>query len=71
MSKNESQYRVNIRRDVVTTRGIESGTVLGESDVALKRTSAKDAFKNIKDVYGKKVKSKIESNKPLSSTDLV
>jgi len=71
MSKNESQYRVNIRRDVVTTRDIEPGTVLGESDVTLKRTSAKDAFQNIKDVYGEKVKSKIESNKPLLSTDLV
>ncbi|MDA9868428.1 N-acetylneuraminate synthase family protein [Gammaproteobacteria bacterium] len=66
MSENESQYRANIRRDVVSLRDIEVGTVIDISDVTLKRTSAKDSYKNIKDVYGKVAKTKIEPNKPIS-----
>ena len=67
MLQSESQYRLNIRRDVVTAMDTEAGTVLGEMDVFLKRSSAQSAFKNIADVTGKTVKFKIEANKPVSS----
>jgi len=70
MSRNEAQYRVNIRRDVVASRDIEAGTIIDVADVVLKRTSANHSYKSIKDVCGKTAKTKIESNKPISSNEV-
>ena len=70
MSKNEKIYRDNIRRDVVAASNINSGEVICDKDVVLKRTSAKNALKSIAEVTGKKAIIKIKPNMPISGSDI-
>ena len=70
MSSSENKYRTNIRRDVVTSKDLQIGAEIIKSDIVLKRTSAKDANKNIKDMYGKILNSDIGFNKPILKKDV-
>lgn len=67
MSKNEKRYRLNVRRDVVAAHDIDLGSSIGEDDVVLKRSSAQNAFKSIKQVKGKRLKVNIAAGTPIST----
>lgn len=70
MSKNELQYRENIRRHVVSTRNLPKGTVVRETDVLLKRTSSQHALSDINILYGRSLKRDVAANSPLCDGDL-
>lgn len=67
MSLNEKQYRLNVRRDVVAAHDIDLGSLIDEDDVVLKRSSAENAFKSIKQVKGKRLKSNIAAGTPITA----
>lgn len=70
MSKSEQDYRLMIRRHVVTTRELRPGAIIGAADLALKRTASKRPIMDLTLAYGMTVKRTVEINTPLSFDDI-
>lgn len=70
MSEAELNYRKQIRRHVVASRDIPSGSRLSSADLVLKRASADDVITDLNLVYGSVVKRDIAANTPLSMRDI-
>ena len=66
MSIAEQEYRKKIRRHVVASKNLELGAVIGPNDLALKRTSAKDAVTDIGKMYNMKLKEHLVQNQPIT-----
>lgn len=62
MSKSEYNYRLNIRRHVVSTKNLKIGDIISPKNVTLKRTSSKDFIQNLDNVYNKEVTKVIPVN---------
>jgi N,N'-diacetyllegionaminate synthase len=70
MSASENEYRVMIRRHVVSTAKLNIGDKLLPSQVTLKRTSAQVPITELSSVYNKCVISEVEINSPILSKDI-
>jgi N,N'-diacetyllegionaminate synthase len=66
MSKSEEAYRKMIRRHVVASKNLVSGSIISSEDLVLKRTSSEDFITDINDVYEKTLIADVEENKALS-----
>ena len=66
MTQSEYGYRDMIRRHVVASRPLDSGAAIQANDVVLKRTSSENAMTDLNKVYGKKLKSNIDVNRPIT-----
>ena len=55
MSNNEKNYRINVRKDFVSSRNIKKNKILKLSDISLKRTNSATDFDSIDDILGKKL----------------
>lgn len=71
MSEAEYAYRKMIRRHVVAARNLEAGEKIGASDVVLKRTSSDDIITDLTSVYDKTLKSNLQINMPISSSEII
>ena len=69
MSVSELSYRKIIRRDVVSKKKIKKGDMILSSHLSLKRSSDKNAIKNLDIVLGKKALRDIKKNTPLTKRD--
>ena len=68
----ENTDRINsFRRSIVTTREIQPGEIINEKDLDFKRPGSGIAPEFFRIVLGRKVKNKLEADKPFHLTDLV
>ncbi len=70
MSDSERGYRKMIRRHVVASRNLEVGAVISPADLVLKRTSSEHAATDLSMVYGRAVGNRLQTNAPVSLSDL-
>lgn len=70
MTDSEQGYRKMIRRHVVASSDIASGTQLSPSHLTLKRTSSEAVFTDLSLVYHKKLKREVKMNTALSLEDI-
>ncbi len=70
MSESEEAYRKNIRRDVVMLSTLGAGDMLCPEHLCLKRTSAVGALKNLDLAYNKRLRTGVQANKALLTSDL-
>jgi N,N'-diacetyllegionaminate synthase len=70
MTDSEQEYRKMIRRHVVASSDIASGTRLLPSHLTLKRTSSEAIFTDLSLVYHKKLKREVKMNTALSLEDI-
>lgn len=69
MRQSERLYREKTRKHVVARTRLSVGTLVSASDIALKRTSAKDAIQDARMVIGKRLCRSVERNAPLTPAD--
>tara|TARA_B100000945_G_C20412278_1_gene613231 strand:+ start:456 stop:1454 length:999 start_codon:yes stop_codon:yes gene_type:complete len=70
MSKEEIDYKKNIKRHVVSLRELEKGTIIKPKDLTLKRTGAKEFIEDIEKVYNKLVIKKIPFNTSINKDQI-
>ena len=70
MTDSEQGYRKMIRRHVIASSDIASGTQLLPSHLTLKRTSSEAVFTDLSLVYHKKLKREVKMNTALSLEDI-
>lgn len=70
MTDSEQRYRKMIRRHVVASSDIASGTQLSPSHLTLKRTSSEAIFTDLSLVYLKKLKREVKMNTAISPEDI-
>ncbi|MDE0926434.1 MAG: N-acetylneuraminate synthase family protein [Methylophilaceae bacterium] len=70
MSQSEYDYRDMIRRHVVAARTLKSGDKMQATDVLLKRTSSQNAVTDLDQIYGKVLKSSVETNMPITNSSI-
>lgn len=70
MTESELEYRKMIRRHVVTSRAIESGSKITPADLVLKRTSSEQVITDLSSVYEKNIKCDLQPNCPVTPADI-
>lgn len=70
MAEAELAYRKMIRRHVVASRDLESGSDISAADLVLKRTSSEHVITDLASVYLKSLKRRIQKNTPISPVDI-
>lgn len=70
MSEAELGYRKMIRRHVVTSRELPTGTCLSPADLVLKRAGAERVMTDLECAYGKTLKRALSANAPLAPSDI-
>ncbi len=70
MSTAEQDYRKLIRRHAVSSHDLTEGSILGPSDIVLKRSSADQVITDLTEVYNRKLNKDIVGNSAILKTDL-
>ena len=71
MSEAERVYRRKTKKHVVASRPLKAGTLLGDEDLALKRTNATESvFRDLREVEGRRLRNAVATNRPIQSEDL-
>jgi N,N'-diacetyllegionaminate synthase len=70
MSQTEQGYRKMIRRHVVTSRDLPTGTRISPADLVLKRSSGEQVITDLELAYGKILNRTLSANSPLSPGDI-
>jgi sialic acid synthase SpsE len=70
MSENETNYRKTIRRHVVSSREISTGTVLSPADLVLKRTASNNPITSLREAYGRVSCRSLSPNTALQVNDI-
>lgn len=70
MAEAEQAYRKMIRRHVVVSRDLKSGSKISPDDLVLKRTSEEDVIMDLTLVYEKTLKRDLRQNAPILPSDI-
>lgn len=70
MSAPELAYRRTIRRHVVTSRAVASGTPLSPADLVLKRASGDELLTDLEQVYGRTTTRALTANSAVTPADI-
>jgi len=63
LSKAEEAYRKVTKKHIVAARNLPAGTLVSESDIAMKRTAEEYDFQNQEDILGKKTRQEIAKDR--------
>ncbi len=69
MHEAEHLYRAKTRKHVVAKSALKSGALVSAADIALKRTSAKDAIQDARAAIGKRLCRDLSADAPITSSD--